>query len=196
MNKTLLFCLFFLPLTISAQSYDLAAGLRLGTEWGASAQLRMPYIHKNFTVEGIIQQSIQREEGLFTLLGKQHRPILSRRLNLFMGGGIHMGWSNELQSDASPVKGPLGITGIIGGEATFGNVNISYDFKPAINVSGGSQRIYSQTAISVRYVIAKRNDIFDQRKERERNRERRKRRRAKKREERGKRWIEFWKKPA
>lgn len=179
---------------LSAQTYDLSAGLRLGTDWGATAQLRMPYVHKNFVVEGIIQSSFKREEGIFTLLGKQHKPILSRRINLFFGGGPHFGWTSETDKEDNPVKAPIGLSGVIGAEMTFGGLNISYDFKPAINLSGGSKTIYTQSGISIRYVICKRGDIFDKKKERARNRDRKKRRRAKEKEKRGKGRFEFWKK--
>lgn len=180
--------------SLNGQTYDLAAGLRLGTDWGATVQLRMPYVHKNFVVEGIIQSSFQRDEGIVTILGKQHKPILSRRLNLFYGAGPHFGWSNETDSEGEDVGGAKGISGVIGGEITLGGVNLSYDFKPAVNLAGGSKTIYTQSAISVRYVISKRGDIFDKKKERERNRDRKKKRRAKEREKRGKGRFEFWKK--
>ncbi|MEM9836859.1 MAG: hypothetical protein AAF828_10175 [Bacteroidota bacterium] len=187
-------CLFLLlPTLLLAQSYDAALGLRVGTDMGVSAQLRMPLVHKNFTTEAIIQSSLARDEGQITLLGKQHHPILSRRLNLFMGGGVHFGWSNELEGEQS-AKGPTGLTGIIGGEATFGKINVSYDFKPAINISGGDRVLYTQTAVSVRYVIAKRHSIFDRQGEKERSKRRKKRKRDKRRAERGKRWYEVWKK--
>ncbi|PHI18150.1 hypothetical protein CEQ90_19370 [Lewinellaceae bacterium SD302] len=166
----------------------------MGTDWGATVQLRMPYVHKNFVVEGIAQSSFQRDEGIITILGKQHRPILSRRLNLFYGAGPHLGWSNETDSEGQAIKGAKGISGVIGGELTLGGVNLSYDFKPAVNLSGGSKTVYTQSAISVRAIILKRGDIFDKKKERERNRDRKKRRRAKEREKRGKGRFEFWKK--
>lgn len=192
--KQLMFCLLTaITLSLSAQSYDAALGIRLGTDWGMTAQLRLPIVHKNFVVEGIVQSSLQREEGLFTLLGKQHHPVLSRRLNLFMGGGVHAGWSDELKGDL-PVKNPIGVTGVVGAEATIGKINLSYDFKPAINISGGSKTLYTQSAVSVRYVIAKRNSIYDKQKERQRRKDRKKRLRQKRRDERGKRWFEVWKK--
>lgn len=180
--------------SLSGQSYDLAAGLRLGTDWGATAQLRMPYVHKNFVVEGIVQSSFQRDEGVITILGKQHRPILSRRLNLFYGAGPHFGWSNETDGEGQSIKGAKGISGVIGGELTLGDVNLSYDFKPAVNIAGGSKRIYTQSAISVRYIMAKRGDLFDKKKERQRIKDRKKRRRVKEKEKRGKGRFEFWKK--
>jgi len=189
-----LIVLLLVSLSLYSQSYDLTAGLRLGTDWGISAQFRMPYVHKNFTIETILQSSLQRDEGLLTILGEQHTPILSRRLNIYTGAGLHFGWSNEVKEDASPVKNPIGISGIVGAEANFGQLNLSYDLKPAINISGGSRTIYAQTAVTVRYIIAKRNGIFDKQKEKERRKARNKRRRIKKREERGKRWYEFWKK--
>ncbi|MEM7573206.1 MAG: hypothetical protein AAF433_09910 [Bacteroidota bacterium] len=172
-------------LFVGAQSYDLAAGLRLGTEWGASVQLRFPYVHKNFVVEGIIQQSMSKDEGNFTLLGRQHHPFLTRRLNIFMGGGLHFGWTNELDPEtAEPYGNPWGIDGILGAELTIGRTNLSWDMRPAINFGGGNGGLKWQTGVSVRYVISKRNDIFDKQRERARNKERRQRQRQRNRERR------------
>lgn len=184
----------------AAQSYDAALGLRLGTDWGATAQLRLPLIDRNFVLEGILQSSLQRDEGSFTLLGKQHQPVLSRRLNLFYGAGLHAGWSNERdERSGEALNGPAGITGILGAEITFRRINISYDIKPALNFRG--DRFFDpQTGVSVRYVLAKRNDVWDKGKERdrrkrrkERARDRRKRERQAERERRGKRWWQVWK---
>ncbi|MBC6995066.1 hypothetical protein QWY85_12000 [Neolewinella lacunae] len=194
--------LFGFPLLLAAQSYDASLGLRLGTDWGATAQIRLPQVQKNFVLEGILQSSLQRDEGSFTLLGKQHRPLLSRRLNLFYGAGVHAGWNNEIDKETGEeIGGPVGIDGVVGLEATIGRVNLSYDFKPALNVGGGSSFLYAQTGVSVRYVIAKRNDIWDKQKEKENRREKNQRQRLKKKEQRqkeraasGKRWYEIWKK--
>lgn len=199
-NSLILF--FFFPLIISAQSYDSALGIRLGTDWGATAQLRLPVVHKNFVVEGILLSSLQREEGSITLLGKQHRPLLSRRLNLFYGAGVHAGWNNEVNVETGEaIGGPLGIDGVVGLEATIGKVNLSYDFKPAINISGGERTLYAQTGVSIRYVIAKRNKIWDKQKEKAQRKNRKQRQRAKRKEQRrndraraGKKWFQFWKK--
>jgi hypothetical protein len=202
MNRTLFLLGFLLPTFLGAQSYDAALGVRLGTDWGATAQVRLPFIQKNFVAETILQSSLQREEGLLTVLGKQHRPLLSRRLNLFYGAGIHTGWSNEIDPETNEQSsGPFGVTGVVGAEMTIGKVNLSYDFKPAVNLSGGNSILYSQTAVSVRYVLAKRHDIWDKRKERDRRqtrkqrqREKRKAQRRQEREARGKQWFQFWKK--
>lgn len=191
----LLSCL--LPALVAAQSYDAAFGIRVGTEWGATVQLRVPQIHKNFVLEGIVHQAIGKDEGSVTLLGKQHQPLLSRRINLFYGAGAHAGWNNEIDTETGATfNGPIGVTGIVGLEATFKRINISYDFKPAVNLTGGESVLYTQTAVSVRYVISKRNDIWNKDQERKMNKRRKARRREKRREERrasGKRWYQVWK---
>ncbi|SEP56339.1 hypothetical protein [Neolewinella agarilytica] len=202
MIKKILLASWLFPLFLTAQSYDASLGLRLGTDWGATAQIRVPQVHKNFVLEGILQSSLQRDEGSFTLLGKQHRPLLSRRLNLFYGAGVHAGWNNELDKETGEeIGGPVGIDGVVGIEATFAGFNLSYDFKPAINVGGGSSLLYAQTGISIRYVIAKRNVIWDKKKERanrkdkkQRQREKNREKKRKEREASGKKWFEVWKK--
>ena len=194
MNRLLLLTALTLgTLTISAQSYDFGLGLRLGTEWGATVQLRMPVIHKNFVLEGLLHSSLQRDEGSLTLLGKQHQNILTRRLNLFYGAGVHAGWTGEKDDDGNTFNGPIGIDGIVGAEATFARVNVSYDFKPAINVTGGSQVLSVHSAVSVRYVLAKRNDIWDKKKERQTRRERKRRKKERERAKSDKKWWQVWK---
>ncbi len=188
---------FFLPVLLVAQSYDAALGIRVGTEWGATALLRLPQVHKNFVLETILLSAIGKDEGTVTVLGTQHQPLLSRRLNLFYGAGIHAGWNNEINGETGQTfNGPKGITGIVGLEATVGKVNLSYDFKPALNVSGGESVLYTQTAVSVRYVIAKRYNLWNKDIEKTQRQKQRAKRRKQRREDRansGKRWYEVWK---
>lgn len=182
-----------LSLSLSAQSYDAAFGLRLGTEIGATGKLRLPLIDENFTLEALVQSSLVREEGMFTLMGAQHFPLITRRVNVYAGGGLHAGWINNNPDTPENFENPLGITGIIGGELNLGRLNISYDFKPAINLRGGEQTFYTQTGVSLRYVIAKRHDIWEspaQRRRRIRQEQREQRRQE--RRENAKDW-QFWK---
>jgi len=196
MNRLLLFAFLLFPVFLSAQSYDAALGLRLGTDWGATVQLRVPQVQKNFVVEAILQSSLQRDEGSFTLLGKQHRPLLSRRLNLFYGAGVHAGWNNEIEKETGEkIGGPIGVDGVIGLEATFAKINLAYDFKPALNIGGGNQFLYAQTAISVRYVISGRNDIWDKKKEVANRKDKRKKQRERRREQKRQDRIEAGKNP-
>jgi hypothetical protein len=196
MIRLLIAALLAFPLLLTAQSYDAAIGLRLGTEIGATAQLRLPAIHKNFVAEGIIHQSLSRDEGSLTLLGKQHQNLLSRRLNIFYGAGVHVGWTDEINTKTGEVYArPLGLDGIVGAEATFAKINVSYDFKPAINIGGGAFPFSVQTSISVRYVIAGRNDIWDKKKERANNKDRKRNRRERNREKKRKQRIKDGKNP-
>lgn len=136
---------------INAQSYDLSFGMRLGTEWGITAKQR---VAKKFSLEEIIQSSLFREETTITVLGEQHLPFLTRRFNMYTGAGLHKGWVGNAQK--AGYDDPFGISFIAGLELTPGRWNISYDFKPAINLVGGEKKIYTQSALSLRYVIVKR----------------------------------------
>ncbi|MFN7119185.1 MAG: hypothetical protein ACK4TA_20470 [Saprospiraceae bacterium] len=142
----------------TAQSYNTAAGMRLGTDWGLTVQQR---VAKKTTIEALLQSSLQREEVLLTVLGEQHFPILTRRFNIYYGGGFHKGWINESNDQAEPYKDPFGLTFIGGLEFSIGRINLSYDFKPAINISGGERNFYTQTGLSLRYILIKRDtNIF------------------------------------
>lgn len=155
---------YFLPVFIalisvaapaSAQSYFTAGGLRMGTDWGLTVQQR---VAKKTTVELILQSSFFRKEGMVTLLGEQHTPLISRRFNLYFGGGLHKGWHTVepiYGVDEPERPGPFGITAIAGVEMTIGRLNLSYDIKPALNISGGENFGYFQSGVSARYVIAK-----------------------------------------
>ena len=152
--KKQLFLLSFLVLVgtgpLFAQSYKTTAGMRLGTDWGISAQQR---IDKRITVEGILQSSLQREEFMITVLGEHHQPFLGPRFNFYTGAGLHKGWITD--SKEMGLKNPFGLDLIAGIEFTFARMNLSYDLKPAINLIGGERTVYFQTGVSIRYVIVK-----------------------------------------
>jgi len=195
MKKLIVFFLFFSSFNyIFGQSYDLAAGVRLGTDIGLSIQLRLPPINKNFTLETIIQSSLERDENMFTILGEQHIPIATRRINIYGGGGVHFGWPDSGLKESGYIA-PAGLTLVGGGEINFKNFNLSADFKPAINLKGGEKTFYSQTALTVRFIPFKRYDIWEsprekRKKQRIKNRDSRKKNRQRS----GKRNWEFWKK--
>ncbi len=179
MKKLVLTCIalaFFMQL--SAQGYDTAFGLRLGTEWGITLQQRLA---KRITVEGIIQSGIRRDETTITGLIERHYPLGPRNINVYLGGGLHKGWVRSNGTDPAPYENPFGITGIAGAEISIGRINASWDFKPAINVTGGEQAVYAQTAVSVRYVINKRK-IFDNKNNNSKDREKARAKRKKERE--------------
>lgn len=129
---------------VSAQSYRTALGVRAGTELGLTLQQK---VIANSTVEAILTTNRYRwqAQGLF----EYHRPILGKRFNVYMGAGPHFG--NE--------KGYgdyWGITPIAGIEMTMMRFVISYDYKPSININGGSGYVFHDSGISVRMVLIKR----------------------------------------
>lgn len=152
----------------SSQTYFTAAGLRMGTDWGLTVKQR---IARRTTLEGILQSSLTRDEGMFTLLAEQHAPLITRGFNVYVGAGIHAGWSTVKPlygQDPQEIKGPSGLSLIAGAEITLFRFNISYDFKPAINISGGEKPFYFQSGISARYVLAKK-PFWDEKNKKRRN---------------------------
>lgn len=181
----LLLC-FFASAGLSAQTYDVAAGLRMGTDWGVTGLYR---VAKKTSLEAIVQNNFKRDETTLTVMARQHHPFLTRRLNIYMGGGVHYGFLDDTKLE-EPAGNPFGVTGVIGAEMTFGGFNISYDFKPALNVTGGAKTIYSQSGVSVRYILVKREWTPlkadpKAKKKRQRKREKRKKQRQKDREKNG-----------
>lgn len=152
MKKMTLFLGFFLCTTLLfAQKYTTAAGLRLGTDWGLTVQQRLT---DRWTGEFILQSSLAREEMLVTALAEKHMRLVFKGINLYGGAGLHKGWNTQ-QDLENPVTDPFGVTLIGGAELTVGRLNFAYDFKPAINLSGGEKNFYTQSGISVRYVLIK-----------------------------------------
>ncbi|MBK9015943.1 MAG: hypothetical protein IPM82_18825 [Saprospiraceae bacterium] len=171
MKNLLLPILFVFATTLlTAQSYITAGGIRLGTDWGLTFKQR---VLKHTTVEGIMQQSFQREEFMVTGLVAQHYPVLLNGLNFYFGGGVHKGWNNQPSTFENPngFKNPFGVTAIGGLELTLGRLNLSYDYKPAMNLAGGERTFYMQTGLSARYVFYSNRDL--KKKQRERKKEER-----------------------
>lgn len=153
--KQLILTVFLLaiPIFLFSQTYDASAGLRLGTEWGLTGKAR---VANKTTVEGILQQSLlKKKQTTLTGLVEFHQPFIFKRVNFYKGVGIHKGWvSNKDKNNG--IKNPFGITGVGGLEMTFARYNLSYDIKPAINLTGGHKTIDFQTGLSIRYVVDKR----------------------------------------
>ncbi len=154
-----------------AQKYSTAVGLRAGNgHYGVTAKQR---IFRSLAAEGIL--SAGRQEVIGTLMLQKHFPILGRGLNMYLGGGAHVGGLK----DFGPV---MGVDAIIGLEMKipFLPLVASVDFKPAYHILH-EDWFDANTAVSVRYIIGK-----DKKKQRQRARKKRRRRREreKKREER------------
>jgi len=149
MNKLTFFLLCLSANLAISQSYNTTAGMRLGTEWGLSLKQR---VYESWTVEAIMQTNRKKNESALTLLGVDHKAIISRRFNLFFGGGLHF----PLQNNENALrKDGFGIVGAGGLEFTFARLNFTWDYIPVFIPSELSFRM--QSAMSIRYVIQKRD---------------------------------------
>ncbi len=130
-----------------AQKYRTAAGIRIGTEFGLTVQ---QLILENSTLEGIIQKGFFNDQTSITLLYEQHQKLVFKGLNFYIGAGPHAGIYGK---DRDGRKNSYGLTAIGGIEMRFDRLLFSFDYKPAINFTGGERIFDSQTAISLRYII-------------------------------------------
>ncbi|MFK7774448.1 MAG: hypothetical protein AB8F94_20060 [Saprospiraceae bacterium] len=156
MKKTkLIITLLFLILQSGiSQSYRTAAGIRLGTGAGPAITIQQK-IAKYSTIEGIFQPNFKDNVSSLDLIYERHHKILIKRVNIYMGAGLHKDWrptNHELELDE---KADAGFVGIIGGEVTFKKLNVSWDYKPSINMLGGDTHLAHQSAISLRVILVK-----------------------------------------
>lgn len=165
----LLFALLLISQFAFTQSYNTAGGIRLGSDWGLTVQQR---VAKRTTIEGILQAGGKSDLTSLTVMAEQHMPIITKRLNIYFGGGLHKGWLNNNDTD---IKNPIGAAFIGGAEFTLGRINLSWDLKPTLNLSGGERSFYTQSGISVRYVMVKRkSELFDKKARAKRKKKRQK----------------------
>ena len=158
--KTALFFLsFFLilgPLSISAQGYGMAAGVRVGSGFGATFQQQ---IALNTSLEALLirQKTGDYADYTASLLYEKHQNVLTKGLNIYAGGGLYYTWLEDRTNLVKKPTNPFGISPIAGAELTIGNFNVSFDFKPNIKVAGGGDTVKNfeiQSAFSIRYVLA------------------------------------------
>ena len=134
----------------TAQSYGTAAGLRIGDGIGITLQQQ---IAVNTTVEGILQSAFRSKDVTFSALIEQHKSILSKGFNFYIGGGPYYTWKYNDPQAAVLLRNNFGLSPIAGLELTVRKMNISFDFKPLIKVSGDGPLFVSQSSLSLRYVF-------------------------------------------
>jgi hypothetical protein len=145
--------IFLGPLSMSAQGYGIAAGLRIGNGLGITYQQQ---IALNTSIEGILQRETSTNDATFSVLYEAHRNLLTQGLNVYAGGGLYYSWLANRANLVVQPSNPFGITPIVGAELTIANFNVSIDVKPMIKVSGGEglSGFEIQSAFSLRYVLA------------------------------------------
>ncbi len=160
MKKFILISLIFVAssFALNAQDYRTAIGFRGGTSQGLSVKHFISYEN---AIEGIV---CTRWRGLMIIgLYEIVNPAFNvYGLNWYYGGGAHIGFWNDTyynlpwaNDDHYGNYAVLGVDAIIGIEYTFIDVpiNISVDWKPAMNFFGYTGLWGDAGAVTVRYVI-------------------------------------------
>lgn len=132
-----------------SQSYFTAMGLRMGSDFGITLQQK---ILGHLTVEGIVTSSPVTQQTTGTLLVEMHNPIISKRFNFYLGGGLHHRWLENAEGQKLVRRG---VTAVAGAEMTLGRINLSWDYKPVFHLNANTQPFESETAVSLRYVFVK-----------------------------------------
>lgn len=136
---------------LHAQKYATAAGIRLGSGIGVSVQQS---VGRNNTVEGIIQKSFFSNYTQVSALFQQHHGFLSRGTNFYLGAGPQIGLYGS-SGKTENIKNAFGVSFIGGLELKLGKTLLSFDYKPSVNISGGTSFLDSQAGFSLRYVLVK-----------------------------------------
>jgi hypothetical protein len=154
------FCCLIMLLIVgynaSAQSYFNTLGVRLGngTEYRSAGLTYQQRVLKDFTVEGILQTDFSKNTTAHALF-EYHHPILSKRLNYYVGAGLMSGreMTSHTDSTRSFQSTIFGADLIAGIEVTLLKFTISLDYKPNFNITGREQWFTDQVGVSVRAVI-------------------------------------------
>jgi hypothetical protein len=164
--KFLVFTFFLCASTLFAQNYQTAVGLRLGNEWGITAK---QHLGNNYALEFLAITQKGEYENKLALYVEKHYNILGRRLNGYVGTGIHKGFSRNAL--ALGTVSSFGVGGIVGLDLTSGLFNFSLDFRPQFNLNKLATPYFyhSYTGFSVRYVLIKRDSKFQEWKKRRRS---------------------------
>ena len=149
----LLSCLAFIamPFLAYSQTYNTSLGLRLGEGIGISARQRLL---KKVTAEGIFYQHRRSDHTILGLMAAQHMPVLTKRLNIYAGGGVGRSFSQE---DERPAYSGTIFLLNAGLEFTISRLNMSWDFMPVIPISDQEEGLVNMTAFSLRYVLVKKS---------------------------------------
>lgn len=154
---------FLLSFPAFSQRYGTALGLRFGNSdynrtLGLTLQQR---VTERVTLEGILQSDFNRN-STFSLLAERHRPVISKRFNYYLGGGVAFGREESFVKNTATKEiihtygnSTFGVDLIAGIELTVANAVIALDYKPNINISGREEFYRGQVGISARTVLVK-----------------------------------------
>ena len=139
-------------ITFGSRAQDNLIGIRGGWYSGISVQ---HYLSEGEAVEGLFQ--IVRGGINLTGLYELHEPLsVADGFGFYYGAGGHFGIYQEEQrlfgDRYSGSGGVIGIDGIAGVEYIFDQIplQLSLDYKPALNIGGGGLWLFHDAALGVR----------------------------------------------
>lgn len=133
--------------SLSAQSYEWTAGLKLSKFMGISV-VYSPV--ENYSFEAILSKNLWTNESGVSLIGRHHKKIITRGLNFYGGGGLHYGMYDDGERDNF---GGLIIQG--GAEMSLGKTNLSFNLTPMIGVGGQEMKFRIGSDFTIRYILKK-----------------------------------------
>lgn len=143
----------FAGTTAFAQGYTTATGIRFGSDFGITLQQRL---WKNYTLEAMVQQGLRSSRTSVTALVQQHHPVLGRGINLYLGAGPQVAFTQAEIDKYQTSSAAWGLSLIGGLEGRIGRTLLSFDYKPAFYLTGQGPFYEGQSAVSARYVLLKR----------------------------------------
>src|SRR5688500_6457710 len=148
-------CVMF-PLFLHGQTYNTALGLRWGDGIGISARQR---VLKRTSLEGIYYLHHKSEKTIGGIMLDHHMPVLTKRLNLYAGGGLGHVFMENKEIQSSSYNAIMVNAGL---EFTMARLNLSWDIMPVIPVSAEGEVLTTLTAFSLRCVLIKKakNGLF------------------------------------
>lgn len=140
---------------ILSQAYNTVGGLRLGDDFGLTVSQR---IANKSTLDLIYQPGTFAGNEMMALAVKQHYPLITKRFNVFIGGGLAHRITHHSKDDEpyTPVQNThLSFT--LGGELTVGRLSFSIDYMPMVSISNyqNAQKFNAHSGLSMRYVFIK-----------------------------------------
>lgn len=156
MNKYILIAFLGLTSVMAfGQKYNTLAGIRIADDFGISFAQR---VAKKTTVELNHQPGTFAGRELTSILGKQHYPLLTKRINFFMGAGLYTRKAIETNSETTVAVRTNGLAMTFGAEISLGRLSISTDYQPLVtfNKNDSNQRFYTTSGLSLRYILVPR----------------------------------------
>ena len=146
----LIFCFFTFIGPTNSQSYNTTAGITFNKYLGLTFKQR---VADHTTIEAILARTPTAKNYTGSILAAQHFPMLTKRLNFFIGAGPHF---TKYQFNDATSNTVMGFSAFAGLDFTIRRLNIAWDMQFSHNKYHKFSILEPETTISVRYVIIKR----------------------------------------